>query len=317
MRGWRLGRGRWIAVAGLMGVMVGLRAGAAQQSSASARQNTPVQQAQAPTLHEILQRLEENLEQYMARVPSFFCDEHVVSKKDPDRLLESRVTDSTFRLKRVANPDPDGKPILEESREVKRVNGQPANGESLGGPTTVRRAFSGGLALVSLSQQACMSYKLLPIKRNHPKEATIVQFASVPTSERPDDCLMQEDVSGRVLIDPATMQIKRLEFHAPHHLIVPGSRTPNGSVIPRVVGDWDLAIDYAPVELGGKSFWLPATIKVKMSGSPDGMLIANRNVNGSLDGDPFQTDWTFDAVYRNYHRLEVTSRIVPVEAPAQ
>jgi len=317
MRGWRLGRGRWIAVAGLMGVMVGLRAGAAQQSSASARQNTPVQQAQAPTLHEILQRLEENLEQYMARVPSFFCDEHVVSKKDPDRLLESRVTDSTFRLKRVANPDPDGKPILEESREVKRVNGQPANGESLGGPTTVRRAFSGGLALVSLSQQACMSYKLLPIKRNHPKEATIVQFASVPTSERPDDCLMQEDVSGRVLIDPATMQIKRLEFHAPHHLIVPGSRTPNGSVIPRVVGDWDLAIDYAPVELGGKSFWLPATIKVKMSGSPDGMLIANRNINGSLDVDPFQTDWSLFADYSNYHRLEVTSRIVPVEAPAQ
>jgi hypothetical protein len=297
--------------------MVGLRAGAAQQSSASARQNTPVQQAQAPTLHEILQRLEENLEQYMARVPSFFCDEHVVSKKDPDRLLESRVTDSTFRLKRVANPDPDGKPILEESREVKRVNGQPANGESLGGPTTVRRAFSGGLALVSLSQQACMSYKLLPIKRNHPKEATIVQFASVPTSERPDDCLMQEDVSGRVLIDPATMQIKRLEFHAPHHLIVPGSRTPNGSVIPRVVGDWDLAIDYAPVELGGKSFWLPATIKVKMSGSPDGMLIANRNINGSLDVDPFQTDWSLFADYSNYHRLEVTSRIVPVEAPAQ
>ena len=317
MKGWRLGIGRWIVIAGLLGVMVGLRAGAAQQSSASARQkNTPVQQTQAPTLHEILQRLEENLDQYDSRVPSFFCDEHVVSKRSPDPHLESRVTDSTFRLKRVANPDPDGKPILEESREVKRVNGQPANGESLSGPTTVRGAFSGGLALVSLSQQACMSYKLLPIKQADSRKPYIVQFASVAASERPDDCLMQEDISGRVLIDPETMQIKRMEFHAPHHLIVPGGRTSAGGVIPQVVGVWDLTIDYTPVELGGKSFWLPAEIKGKMSGSPDGMVYGN--FNGSLDLDPFHTDWTLYADYSNYHKLEVTSRIVPLgEGPVQ
>jgi hypothetical protein len=87
-------------------------------------------------------------------------------------------------------------------------------------------------------------------------------------------------------------------------------------VIPQVVGVWDLAIDYAPVLLGGHSFWLPSTIKVKMSGSPDGMLIANRNVNESLDVDPFQTDWSLFVDYSNYHRLEVTSRIVPFSGAA-
>jgi hypothetical protein len=304
--------------------MAGLCVGAAQTTGTTAQTGqsstqqaeTTAQKTGTPTLEGILQRLEENLEQYNALVPSFFCDEHVVSKKSPDRQFESRVTDSTFRLKRVANPDPDGKPILEESREVKRVNGQPANGQTLSGPTTVRGAFSGGLALVSLNQQACMSYKLLPIKRNHPKDAYIVQFASVAASERPDDCLLQEDSSGRVLIDPATMQIKRMELHAPHHLIVPGGRTSAGGVIPQVVGVWDLAIDYAPVLLGGHSFWLPSTIKVKMSGSPDGMLIANRNVNESLDVDPFQTDWSLFVDYSNYHRLEVTSRIVPFSGAA-
>jgi len=317
MKGCRWGRGRWIAAAGLLGAVVGLRAGAAQKAETTT-QKAQTQTTETPTMHGIMQRLQENLEQYNALVPSFFCDEHVVSKKSPDRLLESRVTDSTFRLKRVANPDPDGKPILEESREVKRVNGQPANGESLGGPTTVRGAFSGGLALVSLSQEACMSYKLLPIKRNHPKDATIVQFASVPASERPDDCLMQEDISGRVLIDPDTMQIKRMEFHAPHHLIVPAGRTSAGGVISQVVGVWDLTIDYTPVLLGGKSFWLPATIKVKMSGSPDGILNTNGVVNGSSNLDPFQTDWSLFADYSNYHRLEVTSRILPLgETSAQ
>ena len=44
MKGWRLGRGRWIAVAGLLGVMVGLRAGVAQQAE------TTAQTASVPTI---------------------------------------------------------------------------------------------------------------------------------------------------------------------------------------------------------------------------------------------------------------------------
>jgi hypothetical protein len=250
------------------------------------------QKTETPALDGILQRLQENLDQYKALVPSFFCDEHVVSKKSPDPQHGDRVTDSTFRLKWVAIAEPDSDAILQESREIKMVNGRPANGTVLSGPTSLRGAFSGGLALVSLSQQACMRYTLKPIKPNHPKDPIVVQFVGVPASLRPYDCLMQEEISGRVSIDPATMQIKRMEFHAPHHLIVPEGYTWDVHPILQVVGTWDLSIDYAPVLLGGKSFWLPTKISETMIGTVGGV-------------------WTYDATYRNYHKLEVTSRIVP------
>jgi hypothetical protein len=293
MKGWRLGNGYWLVVAGLFIVLVGLRTGAAQQSSASAQQkNTPVQQAQSPTLHDILQRLEENLDQYKTLVPSFFADEHVVSSRSDGDVT---TTDSTFRLKRVTGSDL--KSVLEESHEVKKVNGWPAAGDAVGGPTSLSGAFSGGYALVSLTQQVCMRYMLKPIKPNHPNEPYIVKFASVSASERPDDCLLHDDNTGRVLIDPATMQIKRMEFHAPHHLISPAV---DASSVSPIVGRWDVFVEYAPVLLGGKSFWLPTKISERMIDS------SRKN------------EWKYDAAYSNYHKLEVTSRILPYsEAPAQ
>ena len=280
MESWRLGGGRWIAVAGLLSAVVGLHVGAAQNT-------------ETPTLEAILERLQQNLDHYDATIPSFFCDEHVVSSiGDPYRLLVSlTVTDSNFRLKRV--PNPDGTITLQESHEVKTVNGRPATGDSVNGPAYLSGAFSNGLALVSLSQKACMTYSLAPIKPVDTRKPILVQFASVDASERPTDCLMQEDIGGRVSIDPATMQIRRMEFHAPNHVIGPESKTSNGVRTPPVVGTWDVTVEYAPVLLGGKSFWLPTK-------TSETMIDRTR-----------KNEWSYDAAYRNYHKLEATSRILP------
>ena len=251
------------------------------------------QKTETTTLEGILRRSQENLDQYNARVPSFFCDEQVVSSRgDLYRLLFNRtVTDSNFRLKRV--PNPDGTITLQESHEVKTVNGLPATGDSVSGPANLSGAFSNGLALVSQSQKACMKYSRAPVKPGNTRKPTIVQFASVDASERPDDCLMQEDISGRVFIDPATMQIRRMEFHAPNHVIGPESKTSNGVRTPPVVGTWDVTVEYAPVLLGGKSFWLPTK-------TSETMIDRTR-----------KNEWSYDAAYRNYHKLEATSRILP------
>jgi hypothetical protein len=134
-----------------------------------------------------------------------------------------------------------------------------------------------------------MSYTLQPVKANDPQKPIIILFTSVRPSEHSEDCIMQEDLSGRVQIDPGTMQIKRLEFHATHHQINPD-----------IAGVWNFAIDYTPVLLEGKSFWMPAKIDVKMVD----------------DHKIFALRWSLDATYSNYHKLEVTSRILPGEAPA-
>jgi len=246
------------------------------------------QQTRTPTLMEILQRLENNLSQYDSGVPSFFCDEHVVSRMVPDVHNRETVTDSVFRLKRVLNPNHTT--TLDETREVKTVNGQPARSQKMDVPSIVSGAFEGGLAVVSLSQQSCMNYTLDRIKRDDAKAPIIVRFASVLTPENSGDCLLHENGRGQVFIDRATMQITRMELTTPHHTIIPGD-----SYSSAVVGEWVLSVDYAPVVLDGKSFWMPATI-------------TSRSTSGRGSFHPIV--WTFKATYGNFHKLEVTSRIL-------
>jgi hypothetical protein len=257
---------------------------------------TPERKTEMPTLGEILQRLQENVDQYQALVPSFFCDEHVVSMIVPDPRNESSVTDSTFRLKRVPKPGVEGETILEESHEVKRMNGRPATGDTVSGPAFLRGAFSNGLALVSASQQACMRTTLRPMGKNNASNPITIQFASVAARRRPHDCRIEEDVSGRVQIDPETMQVTHLEFTVPRHYIGTTMYTTfNGLGLDEatIVGRWDVTVEYALVVLEGKSFWLPTKISDRMSSS----LVRSR--------------WSYDATYSNYHKMEVTSRIVP------
>jgi hypothetical protein len=260
------------------------------------------QQAKTPTLEEILQRLEANLNHYDAGVPSFFCDEHVVSEREHSQRKmehgqrnENIITDSVFRLKRTLNPDHTT--TLVESREIKTVDGKPATSQDMDGPTMLRGWFEGGLAIVSPSQTTCMNYTLQRINKNHPADPYVVRFATVLTPQNSADCLLQEDSKGRVFIDPASMQVTHLELTTPHHTIIEGDsyRSP-------VVGKRDLTIDYAPVQLEGQTFWMPSTITLHAtSGSGTFHMIV----------------WSFRATYRNYHKLEVKSRILPgFERPA-
>jgi hypothetical protein len=247
------------------------------------------QGAKNPTLGEILQRLEANLDRYDAAVPSFFCDEHAISSRvqriTPDR---NTVTDSVFRLKRTLQPDRTTS--LEELREIKSVNGRPATSQQMEGPALASGIFEGGLAVVSLSQTACMNYTLEKIDRNHPAKPYVVRFATVVTPENSGDCVLQEESKGRVFIDPASMQVTRLEITTPHHTIV----DEDASASP-IVGRRELTVDYTPVPLGGENFWLPSEINMR---------------NTSDSGTFHLIVWTFRATYRNYHRLEVKSRIL-------
>lgn len=255
------------------------------------------QRTKTPTMEEILQRLEANLNHYDTRLPSIFCDEHVISQRvESHQSNDDTITDSVFRLKRIPSADHTTTTLV-ELREIKSVNGKPATKEAMDGPSVLSGAFEGGLAVVSLDQTACMNYTLQRINRNRPTEPYVVRFSTVLTPQNADDCLLQENSKGRVFIDPASMQITHLELTTPRHIIIPAI-----SYTEPVVGKRDLTVDYAPVLLGGETFWMPSTITM-------------RNTSGS--GTFHMTVWSFRATYRNYHKMEVTSRILPgSEAPA-
>jgi hypothetical protein len=235
------------------------------------------QMAATPTLDEILLRLEGNLNHYDEQVPNFFCDEHVVSSLIYGQKHRSTVTDSVFRVTRALSGP------LTESREIKAVNGTPANGERVGGPVSLSGIFSGGLAAVSLSQKACMSYTLQPIKPGHSDEPYVIRFTSLPNLQRRSECVLREEGAGRVFVDRATTQVTRMELKAPNHRINPGE-----------AGVWNVSIDYAPISFVGRTFWMPTTIT--STATPSDVYV--------------QTVYSFSARYSDYHKLEVTSHIV-------
>jgi hypothetical protein len=241
----------------------------------------------ALSLEDVLRRLEENLQTYDKTVPAFFCDEHAISEMFPGTRRDVVVTDSVFRVRREEAADHRTRFV--ESRELKPVNSGPDTSTAPDAPAVVEGIFEGALAVVSSSQQPCMRYDL----RKQKHDAIVIDFKTVDHPPRAADCLLDEKAHGRVFVDPATLLIKRLEMTAPHHLI----RDEQHRWAAPLKGEWVVSVDYAPVTLDGKSFWMPTAINSRVTSDPNTF---------------HSQTWIFKATYSNYHRLQVSSRVLPL-----
>jgi hypothetical protein len=245
--------------------------------------------AEAPGLNAILDRLESNLHRYDAGLPSLFCQEHVVSAfRKGDLPPQITTTDSIFRLRRTVAPNHSIS--LAESREVERVNGRAPQAGDPEGPTRLSRLFEGGIAVVSRSQAPCMRYTLSRHDTKKRADPYVVRFATEPDFSSRGACFFSEDTAGSAEFDPDSLGLERLHFVTPRHILFDGS-----AFAPPIVGKREVDAKYAPVDLGGETFSLPATIEMR-----------------AVNGFGFhRLLWTFRATYSQCHRMEVTSRIVP------
>jgi len=238
------------------------------------------------TLEDILRALQANLESYDKNVPNFFCDEHAVSEMFPGTRRDVTVTDSVFRLKRAE--DADHTTSFVESREVKSVNSGPVTSASPDPPAVIDGIFEGALAVVSASQQACMHYEL-----RKPKGGDIIlDFKTADHPTQAKDCVLQEKAHGRAVIDAATLQIKRLEMTAPRHII----RDDRNQWAEPLKGEWVVSVNYAPVLLDRRTFWMPGAINSRVTSDPNSF---------------HSRTWIFKGTYTNFHKLEVSSRVLP------
>lgn len=246
------------------------------------------EQTKTPSLNAILQRLESNLNHFDTRVPSFFCDEHIVSSQaQGDLPAQNTISDSIFRLKRFSEADHTA--TLSESREVKTVNGKPTTAEDLNGPALLTGMFEGGLAVVSLNQETCMEYRLQQRRSKRSVETYSISFATASNEQRSARCFLQEESKGRALVDSAWMQLSHLEITTPRHVI------DTGDPYTTHVGKRQLSVDYAPVLLGGETFWMPSAMTMR--------IIRGFGYHRML--------WSYRATYTNCRKMEVTTRIVP------
>jgi hypothetical protein len=234
------------------------------------------------TLDSLLDRLQSNLIDYHHSVPDLFCSEHVQSLLRGIHASIRTTTDSLFRLRRAVQPDHTT--IFEESRDIKLVNGKPPTGtpDNISGPAILYGVFSYGLDIISNEARACIEFKLHPIRSDHPTDPILLDFKTLPEAHNNPRCSSFEKTFGRATIDPESLHVIRIEKTTPHHQIFTNRS-----------GPWNWTVEYAPVQLIGKTFWMPKTIHSK-----------------STD-DNFNYTWIFDGTYTDYHRFHAEARILP------
>lgn len=265
------------------------------------------QTAPDPRLAEVLARLDANRIAYSQTVPNFFCSEHVVSLLEPQGSMQGyqrTVTDSVFRLRRTIVKQ---ELILDESRVVKTIDGKaPANEEEkLHGPSVLSGVFSSGLEMVSTPSQACFRYSLKTHRSHGDLDRITVDYFELPPAQQGHDCPAPLNSSGRVTIDPVSMQILRVERRVPKYNLLPG-----------MSGPWSWIADYGQVQLGDKLFWMPIHIRSLASADQTGAGGATggttrRGGLSSLNSAPTSHfEWKFVADYTDFHRTSVSARIV-------
>jgi hypothetical protein len=235
-------------------------------------------QQPTPAIDQILSRVEANTEQYKATVPSFLCDEHITSQEIHDgKLKHETIVEALFRVSRSALPAA----TLEESREVKSVNGKPSTNKKLDMPISFYGGFSGALAkFLSADRRECFDYRADPSPASPVTEA-FTFTAREATAKQPACASIQPGTTGKFVIDASTMQVTHIERTVPH---------PIGKD-QAVLGT--ASVDFAPVTLNGRSFWLPSTVVAFTTETPK------------------TNAFRFTAKYSNYHRFAASSTILP------
>ncbi len=245
------------------------------------------EQATTLTLDQVLTGVHNNFLAYLASVPNLIADEHVVSNMTSGsggtKQIGGATTDSIFRMRRGAIKD--NMVELIESREVKGEHGTSGSEQGVNGPSVAVGLFSYGVMDFSPDLKRCYDYRLegKPQQLRH-TTVLVVNYALRGALEANSHCPVTEPVSGRVFVNPATMQILRVEQRRPKHDVYQGK-----------IGTWSWSVDYAMTDLDGKAFWLPATISAQ-----------------SLLETRVPIEWSFVATYKNYHLLTVHSTILPV-----
>ena len=182
------------------------------------------------------------------------CDERVTSNKTvAGKITRQTITESSFTG--VQQKSMEGRHSLEytESREVKSVNGKPVpKGGKLKGPYILGGGFSSVLSMTfAPKNMAFHNYKVVGAETLAGRTLLAVEFATKNDQKElwafwGGKAYLQKD-TGKAWLDPATMQAGRLDrqFHN----------------LPRSQETLTISVEYAPVTIDGKSFWMPKTVR--------------------------------------------------------
>jgi hypothetical protein len=241
-----------------------------------------------PKLNQILPRVQEHVKELEHSLPDFICDEKITSKElMGGTTIHETDVDSTFRGTQNRDKNPDGKyQPFTEWRDIQTIDGRPApKGQQLTGPFLFGGGFSSILVEIFAAENSqYFNYKVIGTEKVDGKAAVIVKFET----RKGQDALLHRELfgtqyvmkgSGKAWIDLSSMNVLRLEIQ---YLDPP---MPEGVL--------SLAVDYAPVVIQEKTFWMPKTVTAEQT-------IPNPKV--PVGGQ-------YVAEYSNYQEYKVSVRI--------
>lgn len=237
-----------------------------------------------PNLEQMLPRVQEHVREFELLLPDFICDETIISRElVAGTIHHETVIASSFRG--TQHPDEKDRPFT-ESREVLTIDGRPTpKGQPAKGPFFFGGGFSSVLdEIFSRKNEQYFHYKIIGEEKLEGKTAWLIRFE---TKEGQREILYREifgsqsavSGKGKAWIDPETMNVMRLEFQ----YLNP----------PFYEGILEVTVDYAPVEIKEKTFWMPKLVTAEQTVP---------NTKHSVGGQ-------YIASYTNYHQFNVSIKI--------
>jgi hypothetical protein len=234
---------------------------------------------------DIQARVQTNTGQFEQSLPDFVCDEKVDSLKiEHGALTREGTAESHF----TGRQKKSGRMSFTESREFVTINGKSAKpGETLYGVFLFSGGFSSLLDETFSAKYAPLhDFKIAGHARLNGRAALAIEFATKPGQKElasfwVEDVLIQRD-TGTAWIDEETLQVLRIE-----------RRFMN---LPKGWAGVVATVDYGPVSIDGKPFWMPLRVKCNQTA-----------IGGAMK--------RYTAEYRNYRKFEVASGISYEQAP--
>jgi hypothetical protein len=240
------------------------------------------------SVDEIVSRVQHNVEQTLTSLPDFLCDEQITNQEIyKGKLRFEKKAVSVIRSIRTKHAGTEND--FEESREVRTINGKPAEGQELDLPFAVNGASGAALATVfGPGNIRCFDFR---VTGSEQRMGNTVLVLSVTGKENAKDlggaCASKTPgAGGTLLIATEEMQVVSMD-HGWRPLKL--HRTADGETVNGIVR-W--SVEFRPVTIGERSFWMPATSRAEavMKDSPRRLL--------------------YLAEYSNYHKFNVTAKIV-------
>ena len=239
-----------------------------------AAQTTPL------TVKEILARVQTNTGQFERSLPDFVCDEKIDSQTIAHGVLaREAIAESHFTGLQKQNR----RMTFTESREFVTINGKPAGkGQPLRGVFLFGGGFSSLLDQTFSAKFAPVhDYRITGEERFNDRAALVIEFATKPDQKLlqaawKGTAMIQRD-TGKAWIDLETLQVLRIE-----------RRFLN---LPREWTGLVATVDYGPVSIDEKPFWMPLRVKADQT-----------TKRGPEE--------VYTAEYRNYRKFDVASGIV-------